>query len=1221
MKNAYPRTAPATFTEVLGSYAALMYLVVIRVSSRSLADIMSQSELGRRAHGHVPELAAIADLPSGVLQDDAEGAALRAACGAATIYRRDASPHAAEPSAVMGYAIPTGAHALTLFIHDTAAQPNVNVPGDPIPRVAFSELLVGLMAHNKDLRSVHFNEFKRMTRNELEQQRLYEAARRFDVALHLADRELDVVSVGGRTLASVEGAQASAEVIATRTRTTGGVLNALNSGRDEAPPAWPHALSLLALGYGPVLDASGRIVTRAGSKTSRWKLIAPDPAEVDAVREMLRLVADGRDWADCAQPLVNAKVLERGQRSAGKRPGQAPRTWADKPKESRAAAVQAAVSNPGHRHLWATGRYIRTKDVPVAVEGTTFEGYPINPVHGRWGEIDIDVNFGLPPGGFMDDDTLRRIEARLSSRTRKDGTQRTTCALFAYLPAYRDGDDAPFEWERRLTRVGDLYYVHERPGASALDDRGRLRGWQAWEGDPVITVRRSDLESSVALAIARAVHAVADQRLAVQIRDAGPSDEVVRLRERHAKLEADATEAFGAGTAADRMAATAARTDHFGEAAIARHSSAASRHFAEAQRLEAEIDRVREAIEQAQNEQPSERQVDLGSPAAVAGCLQAYVGHDVPLEVNQALRRVGLDTLRLEHDPSNSRRVLWSMHLELPLADGGTAAIPVRGVVRNRRRDQEQAKTRLEVDAAVAEHFLKDGADLETVATAHGMDRKAAVVALRNHLSRHGIVKRGLRSAIVDLPTEMAETRLALWSIVSGDTDAASHLPHLRRHLERVYTSGLDHPNLWVRRDCTLARKALNAMVAALPHSGSTGVTIEDLARVIGASRTDINRLCNDRADSGSINGKKRGILVRDKANPGVVRMRTCPHPDCPAAHGYRWLSHYMPVPETDGYNGLICPSCYRLPDTDLADLYLPSAYVDILWNGPASAAHHDLGTAPATTATPRSQYRPSTRMNGRRSLFSLSEAAELLGVTDRAVRTWIADTDDPLPAKRINGPGGMKHVLTEEALSEARQHPRLEQLRRTSPRPQPIDGEYVTLAELADANGVSEHYLRKRAVAGLMGSTERRNLRRNGQAHLVVSRTVLNADNPKAGTDALPAEWIERHQTNLLLMKEAAEVSGFQPWAIRKAVVDKELRSYITDGGTHRFRRADLLAWAESRGTARLNAKSAAKRAGVGYEAIRRATLNGDLDCQRTPGGHARYDEAEVDRWAAARG
>ncbi|MBM9459234.1 hypothetical protein JK386_04915 [Nocardioides sp. zg-536] len=120
---------------------------------------------------------------------------------------------------------------------------------------------------------------------------------------------------------------------------------------------------------------------------------------------------------------------------------------------------------------------------------------------------------------------------------------------------------------------------------------------------------------------------------------------------------------------------------------------------------------------------------------------------------------------------------------------------------------------------------------------------------------------------------------------------------------------------------------------------------------------------------------------------------------------------------------------------------------------------------------------------------------------------------------------------MTGAVLTEAMNDPRLPDLRRASPRPQSGDvDDYLTLAQVAEATGVAEHYLRKRALAGLLGTIEHKNLSRTGHASLVVPHTVLNAEDPKAGTDALPAEWIARHQADLLLMSEAAEARGFAP-------------------------------------------------------------------------------------------
>lgn len=1186
------------------------HLVVIRVSEQSLAALSSQTELGKRLNSAVPAIQRLADLPSGILSDNADGDALRRAHGVVPVYRRDASPYAQSPGAVMGFAVPAGADGVVLFIHDSAAQANVLVPDDTLPRVAYSELILGIFKNVPSLEQAYFNDWKRMVRNELEGHKLFESARLHGVGLTVADKEVDLVSTGGRVVASIEGGQASGERDGIRRRTTGGVLNALHSGGDGEPPAWPYAEELRPLGWDFVRDADGRVRTRAGGRDGRWRLIAPAIDEIAAVRDMLVLVGEGRPWRVCAEPLVRDRVACRGSDYAGK-------SYADMPSEARGRSVANLVRE--HLAKWETGRYQKVKNVPTPHDGT-FEGFPVTPRHGSYGEIEIDIDLGLPEGGFLSPETADLIRERLAKRETKDGVGATTTSLLSYLKPYRDkegGDD--FTWERRLVRQGDCYILRQRLASAAVDARGRARGWKADDGTVLLTVRRTDLEASIAAAVAEAVRHVGDQKLAVTVRHPRRDDEVGRLSEQICELEAKVENVRAEAAAADKLASLAVSGEAPNHAAATRHMASATAHYAEAERLSARLDDVWRARQTAEADQSENEIADLSTAAAVAGCLIGYAGNEVPLEVNQALRGVGFDTLCLDVDPSNSRRVCWTLSLDLPLEGGGLAQISIGGTVRNRRRDQDANTTRHELDAAIAEGFLRQGLSLESLGRSFGKNRAAVVTSLRDYLSRNGIRRRGLRSAIVDLPVEMTETRLALWGVVSDDLDSSAHLASLREHLGHVYCGDLDHPNAWVRTDTTLVRKALRVMADAQAGPGCDGVSIDALARTIGASRTQINTLCGDRAATGSTAARFRGVLVRDTTNPDLVRMRACPHDNCSAAKGSRWLSHYLPVPETDGYHGLICPSCHRLPDSQLADLYLPASYLDHFWDGPANAANFDLKIGSATREREPAAYQPSSRLPRRSRVYSISEAASHLGITDAAVRRWIKDEEDPLACRRLSGRGGLKYGIAEETLQWARTHPRLQELRQRSPRPDGVGSDFITLRELSKRTGVAEHFLRDRAVAGGMGAYEHKNLTGKGQAHLVVSRTVLNADAPKAGTALLPAEWIDRHQEGLLLIGDAAARAGQTPSVIRDAVRTGQLRSFLTDGGTHRFAEPDVDAWAAERRQKGLTPKAAAERTGVNTEMLRAAAARGDLQATKTVGGHRRYPIASLDAWCEA--
>lgn len=486
---------------------------------------------------------------------------------------------------------------------------------------------------------------------------------------------------------------------------------------------------------------------------------------------------------------------------------------------------------------------------------------------------------------------------------------------------------------------------------------------------------------------------------------------------------------------------------------------------------------------------------------------------------------------------------------------------------------------------------------------------------LRSFLRQHGVPSRGLRSAIVDMPALLTDSRRALWCALTGEM-APPHLTVFSDYLHEIYTTPRDHPNAWVRTDTRLVQRALHLVRDAAERGNSRGVDVAQLARTLGVSRTDVIRLGGDLNCKGSTSARFRGVLVRDELNPSLLRLRPCPHPDCVAPHGERWLSHYLPVPETDGYNGLLCPDCRRLPDLERPAVYFPDSHFDQAWSGPHNARNWDLTTRPATQAVGSAEM--STRLADIDCDYSIIEFAERLGVTDASVRAWIKREVDPLPARRVTSRGGAKYAIAASELARVEGSQEHHRLLRASPRPQAVEGDVITLRELAQVTGVAEHYLRARAINGDLGPIEYRNLTGTGAAHLVVQGMVVNLSDPAAGTPRLPAEWIRRHRLGLLTIGKAATRAGTSAHVLRSAVASGDLMSLVTDGGTHRFDPAELDRWAEDRGRYPLTPLEAVAHAGVTTEVLRRAVQRGEVSAVTTAGGHRRYAVADLDAWRA---
>jgi excisionase family DNA binding protein len=1189
----------------------LRCVICIRVSTPDIKALMSQIAIGKQLHAALPAMKVLATLPDDILADTPRGRSLRLQHGVVPIHRRDASDHAKSPGKTIGYAIATGPRDMVAFVHDTAGKANVWVPGDVLPRIAFTELLLQLMKNYPQLDSIHVNDFKRLARDAASAQQLFSGARYFGVDLFVGGSKVDLSSNSGRLMAGIESNQAAEERTASDDRLTVGRLNALHSGGNGAPPAWHLAQALMPLGYGPILDEHDRPTTRSGGN-KRWKLIAPDTAEVDAVRQMLRLVAQGEPWGDCGAPLVDAAVRRRGTKVP------AGTTFAKVSREGLAAFVTDVVSTPHYRHLWLTGRYRTRLPMPSANDGT-FYGYVVEQQHGGFGHVNVDVEFGLPPGGFVDLQTLESIEARLLRKAPKIATKSETCALFTHAPPYDiTGADGSVQAERRVTRVGLSYSLRERPVTESYDEAGRRRGWYSGEGSPLATVGRDVLERSVADAVAKAVHDLDDQKLGIDL-------SAVRLSEHDAArltkadgLEKSAKDAEQEGMLSDTLARQAANPDSSDPAGMTRHMSAASESFRKAELLRERAAGLRDEVERSRSVAQESVEADLSTVAAVAGTLRGYAGKSVPIQVNRALMKVGLDTLRL--GPGlNETTVEWSLRLELPLVDGDTAHVPVSGIVHNVRRDNKGAKTRM-VQDAMAEQFLRNGRSIEELMTTFGKNRAHVVNGLRRYAERNGVKGRGKRSAIVDIPAEMTEVRTLLWEHLSGAPGSSKHLSRLEPLVVPPFLDGQSYPNGFVMHDTTLIRTVLRAMLDAGPDAVRDGFTLTSLARSVGASKTEVSALAsNPRQDAPD--GPWR-VLARDLVNPEVVRLRECPHADCEGAPGARWLSYYLPVPFTMAYAGLACPSCRRVPDPDHARAYLPDSFFD-WWNAPEGTRLADLKVQAVTQRTQADDYLPSASIPRGGRLFNLNEAAGKLGITYDALYKWVKSDDPDKPVvQRVasRGKGGMKYVLTIEELQRVEGAERLEELRLLAARNDTPDTGLISLAQLSNAIGVHEFYLRDLALAGRLGPIDRRPGLAGRAAVMLERDAVLNPLNPSEGTALLSKDWIARHRKDLILIADAATRTGCPQHVIRKACDDGELACVTTDGGTRRFDAEELDLWVKSIGEATLTTKQASARTGLHGDVLRAAVRSGELAARVTSGGHRRFDPAQLDLFLVER-
>ena len=227
----------------------------------------------------------------------------------------------------------------------------------------------------------------------------------------------------------------------------------------------------------------------------------------------------------------------------------------------------------------------------------------------------------------------------------------------------------------------------------------------------------------------------------------------------------------------------------------------------------------------------------------------------------------------LQPHPEDPTRAVLAVQFALPLSNGDTATGYARREFDNERRwgtlkTEYQALEAL--GFSLARRRLKDAAPLADLLddpklTGLATTPYRVLTHLRGYLQRHGIRARGARSAAADCP--IAETTLAIWSAITGDTEVARHLdPAFLRHIRATYLPGSQHANAWVGREVRPARRLLAALVTA--PDPRRGAGIEDLQRVTGLTRTQIGALV------------RAGLATRHPHNPEVILALKCPHCD-----------------------------------------------------------------------------------------------------------------------------------------------------------------------------------------------------------------------------------------------------------------------------------------------------------------------------------------------------
>ncbi len=1098
--------------------------IELRVSAQNPKELkanVNAASTKLRSHPAIAHLQTL-DVEALLLDKSAAGERLRRSVGLIEIRRANAHRYALNPGQLMGWALPLREHAaVILMLFDSAADPTVDNPDEPLPGNAVSSVLAEVCLMD-EIHRLYVAEWDRWVRSPHFGAAVRAAAQLGGVDIYEGTERIDITTTEGTMVAGMKDGTASGERNGIRKRTTRGVLTKILgvSGRIE----WPYAEVLLF----PAYELAYKRQRGDDGKTHRTRYLQSATGQhADGWQAWAHAVAEGGTFLAAGKHLAAHKVPVRGTRHVN--PDGTAKTY-DQLTEQQLERASRTLAE--HVRLLRAREYMVDKGVPFAIRrDQDFEGFAVDHDDrrpGRFGSIQRVVD--LPEHCIdLTDDQWDAWERRIHDRTPRDTRTDGPRAPFAdvrqqwFVTAAgerREAGDPDWTHNLRIVANGDTYEVFRRAREEAHNDRGELRGWNSREGEQLFSVRRRDLDTGYARAgIAQAAaHIGAFEPVVIDPRPLpDPAEQERRRTERLAELEhliVVATDAVDdAGVVHERATERGRGIEQATASLVAART--------DLKVLTEEQEALVLSPAPTETAVPARTvQVDTSTPARLFGILDGAAGHRMPRAVSDLLHRLSRARVDVRPDPLLPRMLRITDVLDWPAEDGTVVPLRICFPVENRKRDLDEAareNARRETAAAL---ILRDGYTVDAVAEQLDWTRAETVTRVRAWLKDHhpvNVPSRGGRSAIVDCPS--AETKRAVWDALTGAVPAEGD----QRFAELVvprYLAQVRHANSWVRRDVTLERRILDVITTLLGQGidVDAGLHAADLAGRAGCTTQQVMFLCDGPGD------RYRGILERVPGPGRRVRPRRC-------AAGHPLL-HVLPTLETEAWSGLLCQTCRATPDgTDL-----PPGYFE-LWNGP-DGQHHDLGKTPGTVLT---EAPPPVAPGARpRPMLTIGEAAAYLQVSTSALRQW---SDDGLVACEQRPRRYDQRVLDSADVWALAARWQATYGQRTT------DDGRLSLAQATERLGVPEHYLR-----AFLLETGRLAAARGG----VRGNTLLFQ---VTDVDAVPQEWRDRHAADLIGIGAAAEAVGMTVPQLRAAAIAGRIPSLVTDGGTRRFRLTDLAA------------------------------------------------------------
>ena len=747
--------------------------IELRVSAQSPKELkanVNAASTKLRSHPAIAYLQTL-DVEALLLDKSAAGERLRQSVGLIEIRRANAHRYALNPGQLMGWALPLRNHATVIvMLFDSAADPTVDNPDEPLPGNAVSSLLAQLCRMD-EIHRLYVAGWDRWVRTPHFGAAVRAAAQLGGVDIYEGTERLDITSTEGTMFAGMKDGHASGERNSIRKRTTVGVLTKILADRIE----WPYAEVLLF----PAYELTHERQRGDNGKTHHTRYLQSATGQhADGWQAWAQVVAEGGTFLAAGKHLAAQKVPVRGTRHVN--PDSTVKTYDQLTHQQLERASRTLAA---HVRLLRSRQYTVDKGVPFAIRrDQDFEGYEVDHddrAPGRFGSVVRVVDL---PAHCIDltedqwDAWERRIHGRTPRDTRTDGPR----APFAdvrqqwFVTATgerREAGDPDWTHNLRIVANGDSYEVFRRPREEAHNERGELRGWNSREGEHLFSARRCDLDGGYARAgIAQAAAHIGEFEPVVV--DPRPLPDPVEQERRRTERLAELEELIIAATdSVDDAALVHERAAERGRGVDEAASKLATAR-GDLEALTAEQDALRHSLVETEADVPVRTlSVDVSTPALLFGILDGAAGHRMPRAVSDLLHRLSRARIDVRPDPLLPRMLRVTDTLDWPGEDGTIVPLRISFPVENRKRDLDEAARENARREAAAALVLRDGHTVDAAAELLGWARAKTVTRVRAWLKNHrpvNVPTRGGRSAVVDCP--LPEPKRAVWNAVIGDT-------------------------------------------------------------------------------------------------------------------------------------------------------------------------------------------------------------------------------------------------------------------------------------------------------------------------------------------------------------------------------------------------------------------------------------------------------------------